>query len=447
MASRGISALGGRLTGLPGAHPLPQQRARVGIYLHVPFCPHICPYCDFVKTSRFSSRGVTAFLEDARARFALLAPRYLAWACEQARKERAEQGAEKGANSGEAPLATLYFGGGTPGMLDAARYQAFVDDVRALFRLEEFTIETNPYTNRETRFGAYAVLGAGRVTLGAQSLDEAALVFLGRKHSPADVLRSIEQARAAGLEQVQVDLIYGLRSGVRTMRIEDEVRSLVAAGATGISAYALTLEARTPFGAPLPKAEAPRADEDTAASEYEVLRTTCEELGLRQVETSNFSRFEAMHNNVYWYGLPYMGLGTGAHGLLPPDVLLPYGARYRVGSTPGALAPGDDDLPFEDAARSAPLLTPEFEMPRSHAEYVDESIFTFLRTPEGLSFAWLKEHAGHDTASRLEADARISRGISEGRLTLDERGLRVSPAEKIRGDAWCLVVSTVLGSR
>ena len=417
--------------GLPPTHPVPrEQRARMGVYLHVPFCPHICPYCDFVKTSRFSRAGVGAFLESALASARVHLPRYVAWA----RAARAETQAD------EKPWATLYFGGGTPGLFDASSYAAIVAEVRTHVRLEEFTIETNPYANSERRFEDYAALGVDRITLGAQSLCASALTFLGRKHTPEDVLRSLAQAREAGLAQIQADLIYGLVRGVRTLSVREEVLRLAEAGATGISAYALTLEERTVFAR---RADAP-TDDDVAADEYAELLQACAEAGFAQRETSNFSSYPSRHNNIYWYGLPYLGLGTGAHGLFPPAADAPFGTRYRVGAPPSERAPGDDALAFENDTERARLFALEEEPARDAAAYLSESIFTLLRTPTGLPEAWLAEVATPESRAQLRSDARIARGIESGVLTWDENGLRIAPAEKIRGDGWCAVCASAL---
>jgi len=413
---------------LPASHPVPgEQESRMGIYLHVPFCPHICPYCDFLKTSRFSRPGVDAFFAGVLAQCDELLPRYVAWA-------------QKDGGTGERPWSTLYFGGGTPGLFDADRFRPLVDRVRAHVRIEEFTLETNPYTNKETRFAGYANLGVNRVTLGAQSLCQNTLSFLGRKHTPADVLCSIASARNAGIQQIQVDLIYGLAPGVRRLSVGEEVRRLAEAGATGVSAYALTLEERTAFAK---RAQSPVNDE-VAADEASVLFEACLEHGFVQRESSNFSKFPARHNNVYWYGLPYLGLGTGAHGHFPPTPTQPFGERYRVGILPAERAPGDDSLPFEDNAACTTLFERQSEGPRDAKIYVTEMIFTLLRTPTGLPQDWLAAWTRSEALSMLRADARIDRALAENLLTWDARGLRLSPTEKIRGDMWCALVASAL---
>jgi oxygen-independent coproporphyrinogen-3 oxidase len=428
--------------GFPPAHPLPPQLSRMGVYVHVPFCPHICPYCDFVKTSRFSRAGVEAFFVRAAAQAAELLPRFVDFARATSAPGMGGMGGTDGMGGipDTRPWSTLYFGGGTPGLFPAKAFAPLVEVVARLLRVEEFTIETNPYTNSGIRFREYAELGIDRVTLGAQSLCPDTLRFLGRKHSPEDVLRSLSAAREAGIGQVQVDLIYGLADGIRGISLREEVARLAAAGATGISAYALTIEERTPFG----RSAGPRADDDRAADEYAELLEACAAAGFRQVESSNFSSQEAKHNNIYWYGLPFLGLGTGAHGLLPPAPGEPFGNRYRVGISPTERAPGDDDLRYEDEAALESLFTLEPEESRTGQAYLDEMIFTLLRTPDGLPGDWLSANATPASLQALRQDARLARGLNEGLLTWDAQGLRLAAREKIRGDAWCALIASLL---
>lgn len=384
------------------------QKSRLGIYVHVPFCPHICPYCDFTKTSAFSKRDTDAFFSHALTQLDALI----------------ELAPEKSSHC------TLYFGGGTPGLFGAKAFAPFLARVKERFTVEECTLETNPFTNQRGAFDAWAAAGIDRLTLGAQSLCPRVLKALGRKHTPDDVLKNIAWARAAGFSQVQIDLIYGLRPGLRSRSVSSEVETLIAAGGTGISGYALTLEERTAMrGSNL-------AHDDTAADEFEELHAACASRGLAHLETSNFSFYEAMHNNIYWYGAPYLGIGTGAHGLLPPRIGHPYGLRYRVGRVPKERAQGDDDLPF---AQGAPhLFALEYEETRTRERYLDEMVFTLLRTPHGLPAAWLRKYGGEDVLARMDRDPKIAQGRERGSLTLDDEGLRLAWREKIRGDAWAL---------
>jgi oxygen-independent coproporphyrinogen-3 oxidase len=248
-------------------------------------------------------------------------------------------------------------------------------------------------------------------------------------------LEAVRTARAAGFDQVQVDLIYGLRSGERTTRLDGEIRDFVAAGATGISGYALSLEKRTRLFC------SDIADEDVAAQEYVTMQKTCLELGMKQNETSNFSFFEAKHNNIYWYGWPYLGVGTAAHGLMPPTADHPFGRRYAVGEVRDEIAPGNDFLPYKQIAEK--LFDVKWEASRTEDDYLHEMIFTLLRTPHGIPFSWLQKHTSSDVASVLKQDSKIARACEEGRLCCDEHSLRLLGSEFLLGDSWALHVLAI----
>lgn len=397
------------------------QRARLGFYFHVPFCPHICPYCDFTKTSKFSRSDVTAF-------FAAL-ERQLAFFLNELKTHHYSK-----FFTTPKQAVTVYFGGGTPGLFAADLYEPLFLQLKNEFDLEEVTIETNPFTNNQAKLFSYQKMGFNRITLGAQSLCAQTLSLLGRKHTPQDVLQNLEWARAAGFENVQADLIYGLKAGVRTQRVRDEIHALVQAGASGISTYALSIEARTLFAV-----QAHLADDEVAVQEYEEIVETCAQLGLAQIETSNFSRFAAKHNNLYWHGLPYIGLGTGAHGLLPSTTDHSYGRRYKVGKETTVRAPGDDALVFQEPTQLESLFSIQYEPTRTRAQYLQEMIFTLLRTERGIPAAFLQEFlSGVNIQHALQTHPKIKRGLEEGKIVWDGSHVYLSPYEKIRGDAWAL---------
>lgn len=255
------------------------QKSKIGFYFHIPFCPHICPYCDFTKTSRFSTKDVHAY-------FNALYISLDAMLNEFSDNPYMQQLTD----------CTVYFGGGTPSLFDAKFYAPIITKLSQKFALEEVTIETNPFSNRESFVAGYKQIGINRVTLGAQSLCHDTLKMLGRKHTKENIIHNIQWLKESGIEQIQVDLIYGL-SHKRTISIDEEIKTIISAGATGISAYGLTLESRTVFG----KSSDCIIDEDKAIQEYESILSTCAQLGLRQIETSNFSFLRP--NTIIYIGM------------------------------------------------------------------------------------------------------------------------------------------------
>ena len=334
-----------------------KQKSNLGIYLHVPFCPHLCPYCSFVKTDQFTKKSVLDFFHSCEKQFQSLL--------------EFVPSSEK--------YVTVYCGGGTPGLFDGKLYEPFINAVKSRFIIEEMTIETNPFTNSLRKFESYHALGFDRLTLGAQSLCPEVLKSLGRKHTKEDVLLSLKHAKEAGFENRQVDVIYGLKPGLRTLSLEEELQTLLEHGATGISTYGLTIEEHTEFYK-LPK----MANEDEFVKDYELIQNTLLSKGLTQLETSNFSYKDAKHNQIYWRGCPYLGIGSGAHGLLPPSDLHPYGQRYSVSSRKKSKL---GDFEVNDFSLC-------FEKNRTLKDLISENVWTQLRTKEGLHLDWIYKSLG-----------------------------------------------------
>jgi oxygen-independent coproporphyrinogen-3 oxidase len=390
-------------------------RARLGIYVHVPFCPHICPYCDFVKTARFTKADVDAFFAALPAQLEMLLERVP----EQTR------------------VATVYLGGGTPSLFPAQRYKPLVEKIKARFEIEEFTVESNPFSNIERHFKDFFDLGVNRITLGAQSLNPEVLNYLGRKHSREQVIQNILSARSAGIENIQVDLIFGIKPLAQRRDIVSEIEALAHSGASGVSCYLLTIEETTAFR----KEE--NASDDAVVDEYERIAQACARLGFIQHETSNFSKTPALHNRLYWYGLPYLGLGTGAHGLLPPTSEHPLGRRYQVGQLQPRMLAGDDELSFKtDTDNLFEIVwNPEH---RSRSDMLQEMLFTLLRTQMGIPLAWLNVAYPGRVIERLWQDARVKRALQAGLLQRTPTHLRLAPAEKLRGDSWAVHLASLL---
>ncbi|WGL58939.1 radical SAM protein [Pigmentibacter sp. JX0631] len=390
---------------------IPNQKANIGFYFHIPFCPHICPYCDFTKTAKFSKKDISFYFDELEEQLIYFIENL---------KEYYQQNV------------TIYFGGGTPGLFEASAYKRFFNILNNYFKIEEATLETNPLTNFKRRLYDYRKIGFTRITLGAQSLCHSTLKILGRKHTPENVIDNLNWANSAGFNNIQVDLIYGLKKEYRSKTITEEINELVQNGATGISAYALTIEQRTLF------AKKNYSDEDNAVNEYLEILKSCSKLSLQQVETSNFSRFPTKHNNLYWYGKPYIGLGTGSHGLLPQTPDKPFGMRYRIGpSSFQEIDPGNDRLIFTDKIERGKNFSIHYESPRTKREYIDEMIFTLLRTPNGIPFSWLEKYLNkNDFLEKINKNSKFSRAIEEKNVLISDNNIALSASEKIRGDLW-----------
>lgn len=399
-----------------------RQRASFGVYVHVPFCPHLCPYCDFVKTTRFSRREVNAHFDALQNQLTALLPL------------TDLQGGES---------ITVYFGGGTPGLFSGAFFEPLLAQLKSQFHVTECTIEANPHMLSRLRAESWVKAGINRVTLGVQSLDSRVLAFLGRRHQARDVLKSIEILKGVGFSNIQTDLIYGLPAEWTGRDLAAEVATLAAAGATGVSCYALAVEGTTLFA----QAGVAPCDE-SAVGDYAILRRACAEAGWQRRETSNFSATETEHNNLYWYGHHYLGLGTGSHGFLPSrlgQADLSFGCRYTIGRAQREQrSPGNDRL--ELLGEAPEDLRINWDAPRTRSQMRREMVYTLLRTPDGVLGRFLQEAGETEAFDLLSGHPRLARGLAEGRLVeTPGGGVRLAEDEFLLGDLWCREILQALG--
>ncbi len=284
----------------------------------------LCPYCDFVVYAGAAARGprdrVPAFVGALKTEIALRADALDATF------------GVPGTAGGRPPLETLYLGGGTPTLLPAAAITDVLDLVRARFGLAdgaEVTIESNPGPDERGDAGPLVAAGITRLSLGAQSFDDALLRRLGRRHRASDVVDAVAEARAAGVPSVSIDLLYDV-PGQSPDGWASTVDAAIDLGVDHVSAYALTLDdpdaegLTGPTGDHLPTrpgarrwrvAAAAAQDEDRAAAQYRVAVDRLGGAGFRGYEISNWARagHESRHNLVYWQRRPYEAVGPGAH--------------------------------------------------------------------------------------------------------------------------------------
>ncbi len=289
----------------------------LALYVHIPFCESKCPYCDFNAYAGAESL-MTAY-SDA---LALEIERWGAWL-------------------GAPPLASVFFGGGTPSYLPTRDLDRLTQAVRRAFRLPEeaeSTIEANPGDCSLERLASMRRAGFNRVSIGAQSFDDAELRFLGRRHDARGAAQAVGDARSAGFARVSLDLMFGLPDQ-RSADWERSLEHAVALQPDHVSAYALTLEPGTPMEAAVRLGQTSAPDPDLAAEMYLLAQRTLGGAGFVQYEISNWARpgRESAHNLAYWRCLPYLGVGPGAHSYLyGGDALGPFGVRFANAKPPRA---------------------------------------------------------------------------------------------------------------
>ncbi|GAA1333286.1 radical SAM family heme chaperone HemW [Catellatospora bangladeshensis] len=368
-----------------------------GVYVHVPFCATRCGYCDF-NTYTAGELGTSAspasWLEGLRRELDLAA-----------------------AVLGDAPAAdTVFVGGGTPSLLGAAGLADVLAAVRSSFGLAEHaevTTESNPESTSRAFFAAIRDAGYTRVSLGMQSAARNVLAVLDRAHTPGRPVAAAREARAAGFDHVNLDLIYGT-PGETADDLRASLGAVREAGVDHVSAYALIVEEGTALARRVRRGELPAPDDDVLADRYELIDAELTAQGLRWYEVSNWAAGPAArcrHNVLYWQGADWWGAGPGAHshvgGVRWWNVKHP--AKYS-----GLLAGG------RSPAAGREVLTAE--------DRRVERVLLELRLAEGLPADALDED-GRAEAKAAAADGLLDpAALDAGRCVLTDRGRLLADA-------------------
>ena len=279
--------------------------APFAVYVHWPFCLSKCPYCDFNSHVRHGGVDETRYLRAYEAELAATAARIPG-----------------------RTVSTIFFGGGTPSLMQPSTVQAILDAIARHWSVApdvEVTLEANPTSVEATRFRGYRAAGVNRVSLGVQALDDGALKELGRLHTAQEALDAVAVARSI-FDRYSFDLIYA-RPRQTLAAWEAELKRAISEAAEHLSLYQLTIEQGTPFFGLHKAGKLAVPDEDLARDLYDLTQAVCAGAGLPAYEISNHARAGAQcrHNLVYWRGHEYAGVGPGAHGRLNID-----GRRYAT---------------------------------------------------------------------------------------------------------------------
>lgn len=362
----------------------------LAVYVHIPFCVRVCGYCDFNTYA-----GMDA-VKDAYT--AAVVAEIEAWAPRIAGRE----------------VASVSFGGGTPGEMAAGSLVAVIDAVRAAAPLApdaEISLEANPGTTSAPALRDLARAGVNRISFGAQSFDASELAFLDRVHTPEATAASLHLAREVGIASVNLDLMYGL-PGQPPAAWRATLDQALDLAPDHLSLYALTVEPGTPLDGRVERGEVAPLDPDTVAAMYEMAAERLAASGYRQYELSNWARpgHESLHNLVYWTWGDYLGIGAGAHGFLD-------GERFENVAHPRA---------YIDAVRHDGRAIAEAVRPDA-ATSMSDWLALRLRLVEGFNAAAFATTFGEslEAAAGPPLDACRAAGILEdsgGRLRLTPRG-------------------------
>lgn len=359
-----------------------------GLYLHIPFCSTICPYCDF-SVMHAASPARQRFASCLVAEVSLAAP---AWRDPQ-------------------PFDTVYFGGGTPSQLLSEEVARVLDACRTHLAFATPTpwvfLEANPEDVTPEACAAWRGLGVRTLSLGVQSFSDEALRFLGRRHSGRQARTAVDTALAAGFDTVSVDLIFGLRD----QTAEDWRRELVAAVSGGpqhLSCYQLTIHPRTRFGVRAKHGQFSELPEDEQATLFELTHRFLADAGFPAYEVSNFARgpvHQSRHNRKYWEHTPYLGLGPSAHSLAASDASSPTRRWWNERGTPRwerRLAAGERPIEAQET------LGPK--------ELAEEALLLGLRTAAGIDVDGFKARYRVDLLAAN--DPLVARLVDEGRIVV-----------------------------
>ena len=260
-----------------------------GVYVHIPFCKSRCAYCDFFSTTQLERREeyVQALLSEIAARV-----------------------------PDNDPIDTIYFGGGTPSLLETEQIELLLNALLAKTPTlpQEITLEANPGDLTLEKLTALKRLGINRLSIGIQSFNDAELRLIGRRHNAAQAIQAVRDAQAADFDNISIDLIYALpEQSIESWR--ETIHTALQLGVQHISCYCLSYEDGTPLTRLLDDGKISRVDEDTENKLYDELCETLTANGLVHYEVSNFAlpNHQSKHNSSYWNNTPYIGLGAGAH--------------------------------------------------------------------------------------------------------------------------------------
>lgn len=363
-----------------------------GIYIHIPFCRQACRYCDFFFT-------VSLKHEDELINALLLEVKY------------------RSAENRNQPMGSIYLGGGTPSLLSAGNLEKIMQALRHNYRISadaEVTMECNPDDLNKERLDEFRSVGFNRLSIGIQSFADHELKLMRRSHSAIQAASSVEASWAAGFENITVDLIYGIPGQTLEGWTENILRAL-ALPVSHLSAYHLTFEKGTVFDHWRKKGRISPVPEEQSEGMYRILREKMLESGFEHYEISNFARsgFRSRHNQLYWSGEPYLGLGPSAHS---------YDGTHRSWNV--ASLKGYMDAVSEDRARETETL--------SVRERYHDYLITSLRTSKGVERKYILKQFGRETSDYFEREA--SHFVSEGSLRAEGERLYIDPERWLLAD-------------
>lgn len=363
------------------------------LYFHIPFCKQACHYCDF----HFSTlRKTYTPVIEAMLRELELQQKYLA----------------------DKKLTSIYFGGGTPSLLELDDLNRFLETAHQYFTLAdgaEITLEANPDDITRKGLKAYLQMGINRLSIGTQSFFDTDLRLMNRAHTAAMAESAVKRAQDAGFTNITIDLIYGM-PGSTAARWQQNVQQAIDLQVPHLSAYALTVEPQTALAKQVAKGTLTLPDDETVAAQYHALCNAMAKAGFQHYELSNFGqpRYYSKHNTSYWAGTPYLGIGPSAHS-------------YNGSSRQWNVA--NNTLYIKQIVQNTDWFEHET---LNESDHYNEYIMTGLRTANGIDLRQIASRFGAYRTEKLLGNAQNY--LECGRLKLQGDQLTIPESEWLLSD-------------
>ena len=346
-----------------------------GIYIHVPFCKRKCGYCNFYSTTRLELK--TSYLQTVKME--LQQRRYYL--------------------NGE-QVQTIYFGGGTPSLLEPAEIQSVIDTIKQLHSVAanpEITVEANPDDLTTAYIGQLAQTSVNRLSIGIQSFDDEMLVLMNRRHTAQQAIDAVKNCQQVGYGNISVDLIYGLPQ----MTADDWRRQLdnvARLNVQHLSAYHLSYEEGTAFGLKLKQHKLEEVSEDESLEQFEILTGWAKTAGFEHYEISNFAKpgFRSRHNSSYWDRTIYLGIGPAAHS---------YNRATRSWNSANTAE-------YIKGIESGSCVSEEEQL--SPSDIFNDYVITALRTSSGIDMDYLEREQPRQMVEYLKRQAESF--VADGKL-------------------------------
>lgn len=359
------------------------------LYFHIPFCKKLCGYCDFLRSVKVQ-----------------LLPQVV----ECMHRELEEQ-------SGfltERELKTIYFGGGTPSLLQPSEIERFIEHAKSLFdssAVEEITVEVNPDDITEQYADALKQTSVNRISMGIQSLDDGCLQFMGRRHSAEQAVKAVKLLQSRGFDNISVDIIFGVNN-FGGSSLTKTLQEIVSLDVQHISAYHLTIEPTTQFGRLLKRGAISQVSEECSEEEFYAVHQQLTEAGFEHYEVSNFAKagYRSRHNSSYWTSSEYLGIGPGAHSF---NGKVRRWCEQRVEEYCRGILYGSETLTTTDS--------------------LNEYIMVSLRRIEGIDLLTIAQRWGEGEARRIERAAQSF--IASGKMVKNGSNIAIPANHFLVSDA------------